>query len=293
MADQQTNLKKLKKELSTKCTSGSDETSKTSATVLAGKLPLAHSTPNLEVLQAVLTSGQLLSPSRLLEERKKTEATTEKRLGTEGMTFTYCGTARRHGKGCALLFASKVEEPEALRGKKSEATPFDSGGIVKVYMRGKNMEEQRKFLKEHTLPVPGYRDLLGTFMAFYFNGPEDYVSGKKPKEDPPWTEDFSPGALAQSDARAWSFEVRFEDALSTGKYVEAVIVELAATAYPKLAKLLAELEETNNIKVILYDPTQSADETEEEPHDLLARAVAKYIQKYISEAWPQTHKHVG
>ena len=209
------------------------------------------------------------------------------------MTFTYCGTARRHGQGCALLFASNVEnDAGAFTGERREATPFDSGGIVKVYMPRKDEREQREFLEEYTLPVPGYRQLLGTFMACYFHKPEDYVNGVSPKATPPWTEKIPEDARARSDARAWSFEVRFEDALTTEKYVEAVIVEFAATTHRRFADWLAELAEIDDIKVISYDPTESADKTGER-HDLLARAVAKYIQKYISEAWPQTHKHVG
>ena len=269
---QQTNLEDLTRKLSAQCTSGSDKRSEASA-MLAENLPLAHSTTSLRSFQDIASCGCLLSTRHLVEKKKIDNAKTEERLGTAEMLFTYCGAVRLpHAKGCALLFEPKVEQNSASGNKRREATPFDSGGIVKVYMPGADQRRQRKFLEQYTLPVPKYRTLLGKFMACYFCKNEDYVNGVQPKTQPPWIN--NQGSLL--DARAWSFEVRFEGALSTEKYIEAVIVDRAARCTDIWFRKWLHEAETNNIQVRYYDVTENEDDTVER-HDWLARAVAAYI----------------
>ena len=267
----QTNLRKLTSQLSAQCTSGSDERSQASAR-LADNLPLAHSTPSLRVFKDIDSSGCLLSADRLLHQKKIPSANTEKRLGTAVYAFTYCGAARLpYAKGCALLFRSEVEKNSASGSEKMEATPFDSGGIVKVYMPGADQGKQRQFLDRFTLPVPGYRTVLGRFMACYFGKIEDYVNGVvKPNPKPPW---ITKAAFLR-DARAWTFEVRFEDALST-EYIEAVIVERAASSVNTWLRKWLNKARQQNIEVRYYDVMENDDTVEQ--HDWLARAVAEYI----------------
>jgi hypothetical protein len=122
---------------------------------------------------------------------------------------------------CGLLFAKSLESQHRDAGV---ATPFDSGGLMGIFVRPDPTEPLRDFLARHELPVPEHRRHLGLSMAVLFDKPGDYFEGA----DPLWP---GPIGLTGGDHRRWTHEVRIPHRVFVrGGHLQAVFATTAQVA---------------------------------------------------------------
>ena len=197
------------------------------AVVLAEFVPLAVSF-QYEKRASIIASNGLLSKlecaNRGLRDAVDPDCV-ESKLGTENDVFTSAGTFRyRPGaaeepgdlaSGIGLIFGP--DEETAVETRLCIATPFDSGGVFAFLRPRDSEEEQVNFVRNHELPVPGYRNLLAQYMAHCFDEFGDYFSTTGPNKT--WPIDVESG-----DARRWTFEVRFSLHLSFRNHLQAVFL---------------------------------------------------------------------
>ena len=169
---------------------------------LSDSLFLAHSTADGKFAD-ICASGYLDSAARLAAVRHESLAPTctEVVLGTCGSVFFYVSPFGVPNTGCGFLFAKTLESDRSDDGV---ATPFDSGGLLKVFSRLDTAEPPRAFLSRHELPIPEHRRYLGLSMDVLFDKPEDYVEGLEPRLP-------GPIGLTGGDHRRWTHEVRIPD----------------------------------------------------------------------------------
>jgi len=195
-------------------------TAKDLAAKIADGLPLAHSTGRGSLRKILredrLLSLEQLSARSLLDQAEHEARPVEEILETADSVFTYAGHFGYPSTSCGLLFQSAVE----TRAKKpAVATPFDSGGVV-AHLRPNDSEaDQIRFVREHELPVPGYRKYLAGVLATLFCSPWDYVDGRDPDR-------LGPVETYGGDRRRWLFEVRFKDELSLTGTLLAVFLPI-------------------------------------------------------------------
>lgn len=172
---------------------------------LSESLFLAHSTSDGS-FSAICKSNHLLCPQELASLRgvPLRPDCAEATLGTAGFVFLYAAPFQFPQSGCGLLFAAELEEEYRDTGV---ATPFDSGGLVTVFVRENPAESAPAFLARHELPLPEHRNYLRETMVLLFAQPLDYLEGR----DPRWP---GPIGLAGGDRRRWTHEVRIKDRLS-------------------------------------------------------------------------------
>ena len=189
---------------------------------LSDSLYLAHSTSG-EKFSDICGSGYLASAARLAAARSQPLAPggAEVILGTAGSVFFYVSPFRYPNTGCGFLFAKTLESDRSDDGV---ATPFDSGGLLKVFTRLDAAEPPRAFLSRHELPIPEHRRYLGLSMEVLFDKPEDYVEGLEPRLP-------GPIGLTGGDRRRWTHEVRISDqVLVRGSHLQAVFAPRARVA---------------------------------------------------------------
>ena len=205
---------------------------------MARLIPLAVSFP-ASACAATVKCGARLSQKELHRRGLRgpvDPACDEQCLGTANDVFTYASTFRYRPGACTgmadpaggigLLFSHAVE---TLRAKGScTATPFDSGAVFKYLRPSDTREAQEAFVRDHELPVPGYRDLLARYLQHCFDAPSDYLSDVGPNAQ--W-----PLHVEGGDARRWTFEVRFPEQLSINE-------ELEAAFYPSKLSLSESLQ---------------------------------------------------
>jgi len=169
---------------------------------LSDSLYLAHST-SVEKFSDICASGYLGSAARLAADRSESLAPgrTEVVLGTAGSVFFHVSPFRFPQTGCGFLFAKALESHRSDDGM---ATPFDSGGLLKVFTRLNAAEPPRAFLSRHELPIPEHRRYLGLSMEVLFDKPEDYIEGLEPRLP-------GPIGLTGGDRRRWTHEVRIPE----------------------------------------------------------------------------------
>lgn len=138
-------------------------------------------------------------------------------LGTSGYVFTYAAPFRYPNTSCGLLFRTDVETQSDVT---AIATPFDSGGIVRFYLPQDSIKVQTKFLKDHEMPVPAFRDYLVRVLAWLFDSPQDYLSGMPPSHG--W-----PIQYAGGDERRHTFEVRIPKGISIDGTLLAAFMPVA------------------------------------------------------------------
>jgi hypothetical protein len=200
------------------------------AAALAQSVYLAHSTSEAN-FSSVCRSNLLLSPQRLHAEGIKTlkSDSAEAVLGTANAVFLYAAPFRSPATGCGVLFAAGLETNYKEEGL---ATPFDSGGLLRMFTRADPAEAPAAFLARHELPLPDHRRYLEASLTLLFSTPLDYLHGN----DPVWP---GPIGLTGGDRRRWTHEVRLPDQiyLRTG-YLQAVFVPISRVADPSIYGML-------------------------------------------------------
>ena len=114
----------------------------------------------------------------------------------------------------------------------ASATPFDSGGLVKVFRRPDMAESARDYFVRHELPVSGYRDYLARCLDTLFIAPLDYLAGREPRFP-------CPLGLSLGDQRRWTHEVRIPDQVHVrGAHLQALFVPRRLSLHPEIEPLL-------------------------------------------------------
>jgi hypothetical protein len=142
---------------------------------LSNSLYLASSTSDAK-FAAICATGHLFSAAHLAANGRYPlpPGCAEVQLGTADSVFFYVSGFRYPNTGCGLLFAHTLEFPSKEAGV---ATPFDSGGLLKVFTRGNAAEPVREFLSRHELPIPEHRQYLRQAMDALFDQPQDLHRG--------------------------------------------------------------------------------------------------------------------
>ncbi len=196
-------------------------------------LPLSHSTGRAR-FRSVVEGGRLLSLEKLVELGwrqlpESGEPPTEVVLGTADSVFTFAAPFRYPATACGFLFKTDVERDRA---DQAVATPFDSGGTVHYLRPSDPRGAQVAFVRDHELPVPGYRSVLALFLEHLFDSPWDYVDGTGPRLQ-------GPIAVEGGDWRRWTFEVRFTDELRLAGSLSAILVPVAVASQAAVRERLA------------------------------------------------------
>lgn len=209
----------------------------------AAVMPLSWSTSTV-CFESVSRDGAIRSQRDLHahDSTQRTNDTTESLLGTDNDVFTYAGPVRYPQiNPIALVFEPQLERDHT--GLK-RATPFDSGGLQKKAIRPKSSTAGTNnivaFLRRHELAVSEYRDYLGDFLAAAFEHPSAYLSD-------------SPGPLCETlvtvergevttDARRWTFEVRFETRIELAWSLSAVFLPRALEKEPWCFDLIRQMK---------------------------------------------------
>lgn len=242
-------------------------------------MPLIHARSSLSLqTMCVDRDLRLLSPQSYSDKmgRPINPEKAEAVLGTTGEVCTYAGPAVYPGV-VGFLFRKSVEE--ARPPGSAVATPFDSGGLNTKLLGARSPDEKREFLRAHQMHVPAYREFLGEVLATFFENPRDYLTDTWPDPPDAYLPDglfpFDRIALDEGDARRWTFEVRFPDALScAGAHLEAVFL-------PNTLQISRDLQdqldawETANVEIVDYEADRPAN-----PETLFERSAA-YIRGYL------------
>jgi len=192
---------------------------------LSDSLYLAHSTSRKN-FRSVCNSGYLYSAASLAAAGGESlgPAGAEVELGATESVFFYLSPFRYPHTSCGFLFAKSLESQHRNDGV---ATPFDSGGLMRICIRPDPAEPLRAFLSRHELPIPEHRRYLGLSMEVLFDKPKDYVEGLEPRRP-------GPIGLTGGDHRRWTHEVRIPDRVFVrGGHLQAVFAPTAQVArYP-------------------------------------------------------------
>lgn len=144
-------------------------------------------------------------------------------MGTGESVFFYVSPFRYPHTACGLLFAGTLE---LERKNDGVATPFDSGGLLRIFARPDPAESPQEFLWRHEMPIPEHRRCLRLSMGLLFQKAEDYVEGLKPHRPGPI------GLTSPGDERRWTHEVRIPDrVLLRSKHLQAVFAPLERAAH--------------------------------------------------------------
>lgn len=230
------------------------------AAAIAAGMPLGHSQSS-RGFRGATADGRLLSRrSLLVEPDGDAHGSPLPPFHTDDCVFTFAGPFRRP-RPCGLLFRANTES--RFTGM-AIASPFDSGGLVRHLAPRQTSTDQEEFLREHEMPVPDYREYLAETLSLLFESPWHYVSGRGP--DLP-----GPIKVRRTDARSWTFEVRFQQELLLEENLMAVFLP-RAVALSRWALPLVTAWENEGIHVDPYVSTGGDDWTQ------LQRLVARYIE---------------
>jgi hypothetical protein len=129
------------------------------------------------------------------------------------------------------LFANTLESEHTIDGI---ATPFDSGGLLKVFASPDPSIPPREFLSAYELPIPGHRDYLKLSLDVLFTKPVDYVDGTAPHHS-------GPIGLTRGDLSRWTHEVRIPQRVAVQtRHLQAVFApESVVSRYPEVESLFA------------------------------------------------------
>jgi hypothetical protein len=258
------NLVRLSQSLVSHCPS--DPARTTAAQHFATRLPLTHAAPQGK-LRAILDSQALLSQLQVGGRRGDAEAILE----TEDDVFLYIGAFSYPGTECGFLFVPSLE---AGRQDDAIATPFDSGALVggKGVTHPATYADGLAYVREHELPVSGYRALLARVIAdysdspgYYLNEPGDFVCACGEKREHPF-------GLSGGDRRAGTFEVRLPQRVPLHPpHLRAVFVR-KGYELPELSVLFA-----SGITIERYE----ADSTDPDFFHALRSACISFIQEHL------------
>jgi hypothetical protein len=234
---------------------------------LSDSLYLAHSTADGKFAD-ICASGYLDSAARLAAARHESLAPTctEVVLGTARSVFFYVSPFGVPNSGCGFLFAKTLESERSDDGV---ATPFDSGGLRKVFARLDAAEPPREFLARHELPIPEHRRYLRLSMEILFDKPEDYVDGLEPRLP-------GPIGLTGGDHRRWTHEVRIPDRVFVrDNHLQAVFAPRARVAADPEVEDLFQWCIGRGTDRILFDTPREND------FEALRRECREYIRRKL------------
>jgi hypothetical protein len=235
------------------------------ATRLSSSLYLAHSTSDAK-FSDICADGYLASATHLAAQRNETLASgrTEVALGTADSVFFFVSPFRMPHTGCGLLFAASVESHSWDDGV---ATPFDSGGLLRVFTRPDPVEPPREFLSRHEFPIPEHRRYLGLSMEVLFDKPEDYIEDLDPRLP-------GPIGLTGGDRRRWTHEVRIPNRVFVRSgHLQAVFAPTARVAADPEVESLFQWCATEGVDRICFDTPSGND------FEGLRRACLSYIRR--------------
>ncbi len=203
---------------------------------LSQKIFLAHSTAD-ESFSDICRSGYLLSPNALasLPGRSAKPDSVERQLGTADYVFCYAGPFAYPDTGCGFLFNVALETEYRDH---SNVAPFDSGGLIRHFVRAIPGEPAVDFLRRHEMPAPEHREYLRESFEYLFAAPDDYVRSINPA----WP---GPIGLSGGDRRRWTHEVRFPNRISLRNHLRAVFLPISRIADEPIAELLTWCEATD------------------------------------------------
>jgi hypothetical protein len=225
--------------------------SSSAAARLSDSLYLAHSTSG-EKFSDICARGYLASAARLAAARSQPLAPggAEFVLGTAGSVFFYVSPFRYPNTGCGFLFAKTLE---SHRSDDGVATPFDSGGLLKVFTRLDAAEPPRAFLSRHELSIPEHRRYLGLSMEVLFDKPEDYIEGLEPRLP-------GPIGLTGGDHRRWTHEVRIPARVPVrDSHLQAVFAPRSRVAADREVEDLFQWCVGNGTDRVLFDTPHEND----------------------------------
>lgn len=180
---------------------------------LATNLPLSHGMSG-DGFRAICRTGSLYSQKRLVELGVlKSRTSTETSLGTDASVFFFVGPFAYPNTNSGFLFKATLEKEFADSGF---ATPFDTGGLLKIFKRPDPTQPVDDFFAEHTLPLVAHRNLLALTLHHSFAQPQDYLLGTDPIEATYVTE---------GDRRRWTHEVQIQADIPIHIALEAVFFD--------------------------------------------------------------------
>lgn len=195
---------------------------------MASKMPLAHSASRVK-FAAICGSGRLLSKRRLATADKPLDpACVELQLGTDDCVFLFAGGFRYPHTECGFLFKAGLAD---ARRADTQATPFDSGGLVN-YHRPLAGESPKDCFARHELPVPEYREYHALVLDRLFIDPWDYLDGKAPTSANPIQLDRT-----NADDRSWAFELRVQREVPIQEHLQAIFFSRRAFDMPAVRKM--------------------------------------------------------
>lgn len=189
---------------------------RTEADKIAWNVPLAHST-STHNLRNIVASGKLLCPKRLMQARGVTSdpdnpTIDEEILGTDEYVFLFAGPFRYDGSDFGFIFGADLEENRADAG---EASPFDSGGLIRAFTGFSG--PPKGYLDRFRLPLWNHREYLAGKLRAFFPEPGAYL------EPSIRIDVYDPvTGLRGGDPRRWTHEVRLKDELDIHSHLEAV-----------------------------------------------------------------------
>ncbi|MCK4342236.1 MAG: hypothetical protein KAY37_11000 [Phycisphaerae bacterium] len=239
--------------------------------VIAREIMLSHSTTD-DVFTRICTGNELLSRVELARRKIRPLVENDKEpleieLGTADYIFTFAAPFRYPKTSCGFLFRVDLEREH---GTNAVATPFDSGGLVRHSRPLDTPTRRRAFLRQHELPVPGYRTYLEATIRVLYVSPWDYVEGKTPE---------APGPIDLSDknVRRWTFEVRFHRQLPLDQHLAAVFVPNAVSTKEWMKAQRVEWKQ-GGVDIIIFRVPRGGDAWPV----LKSRGIA-YVREYLEE----------
>lgn len=223
----------------------------------AKALPLTHARTSAQFVRIVTDEKgigpKVFSPARVAHYfgQPVRPDSAEAVLGTDEFVFLYCGQFRYPGTQVGFLFSTSFEDE---RGAACESSPFDSGGLHNHMAWPDPAESAQAFLARHSLPVPGYRNLLANRALYLFAAPEHYLSHSAPpiRPDPIGLAPKPPTAV--SDPRFWTFEIRARDEAALARpHLAAAFYVARLQSEPSVIDFLAALDDSVHVEQILAD----------------------------------------
>ncbi|MDA8134274.1 MAG: hypothetical protein M0T82_06585 [Desulfobacteraceae bacterium] len=169
------------------------------AKTVIDSLPLSN-TFSIKNFTSICNQQYLRSQVELIADgtmEKQLSPTTEQQLGTDTFVFFFLAPFSYPNTQCGILFKKEMQKTYK---NKSEASPFDSGGLLEKFTLPPGIAP-KDFLYRHLLPVPEHEELLEAALIFLFNDPTDYIHGINPLHP-------SPVNITGGDRRRWTHEVR-------------------------------------------------------------------------------------
>jgi len=221
---------------------------------LAWKMPLSHTT-TAKNFGTILESGELLSRRRMDQEARRAidpkNQPIEYVLSTEDDVFLFAGPFSYPQGTRGFLWEAELERVEDIDG---DASPFDSGGLVRRFTLPDPREPHRAFLDRHRLPLWEHRRYLERKLLDFFEDAGDYITVAPDEE----TSIIDPVVgLTGGDRRRWTHEVRVNDRLPVELRLLAVFVSRGAA----LAHSSGALREwrARGVEIVWYQEEEGGD----------------------------------